>query len=35
MTQATEKKLPIEGGEVFNIEGRTAFLIMPEASTPE
>jgi len=35
MTQATGKKLPIEGGEVFNIEGRTAFLIMPETSTPE
>jgi len=35
MTQATEKKLPIEGGEVFSIEGRTAFLIMPNASTPE
>ena len=34
MNQSTEKQLPIEGGEVFNLEGRTAFLIMPNVSAP-
>lgn len=30
--QSAEKKLPIEGGEVFKIADRTAFLILPKES---
>ena len=27
---AAEKNLPIKGGEVFEVDGRTAFLILPK-----
>jgi pimeloyl-ACP methyl ester carboxylesterase len=35
VAQSAEKALPIEGGTVFEVQGHTAFLILPKKSTAD